>query len=392
MSTRPARPFFSTLLRLASAMFLVTLGSGVLATGCGDDTCVGVDQNGQCIAKCESSACAANHECVANACTPICARIEECPAGYACVLTTVDGKPDPGLHCYRDPHVNGTGQGVSCTTNEECDVPRGYECASGTCSQRCETHANCPNGHCEAGLCVTDSDPHGTGQYGTACPDLSGCDEAGGFACVGVAEASLNNYCAKADCATDADCGIGYWCEHGATTSQCVHRAYCHPCETNADCGGEPNQVCAKDAHGVKTCTVACDPAQTKGCPFATASTCAVTDTELGYATCSRRGPGCIGDGTACSACNQDSDCHSAVTGGEAFCGTLPQTFERACIDLGYECSSEPADNKPCPNSPSGLPMDCVDDAEAAGSPLYKHCQPPNVSGSLQGTTFGCWE
>jgi hypothetical protein len=83
------------------------------------------------------------------------------------------------------------------------------------------------------------------------------------------------------------------------TEDRCVRRSFCSPCETDADCLGVPDRICARDASGDKICTKRCDPAVVS-CPWGNASECGVFDPEVGAPTCSHSFVSCRGTGKAC--------------------------------------------------------------------------------------------
>ncbi|MCC6214391.1 MAG: hypothetical protein IT376_05955 [Polyangiaceae bacterium] len=410
--------------RALPAIFLVAIVAAH-APGCspdeGEATCTGLSTSEGCLAKCDVTKCATGHACVANDCRPTCSTQAECPAGYNCVGVYVDealvggvavrenpdGTPLTGTHCFQLPYAasGSTGQGTACDPakpeEEQCDTLRGYRCVEGTCQLPCWSHADCgAAGHCEIatagarGHCVGDDAPRGAGQYGTACPELEGCDTASGFECAGGAATDPDNYCTLATCSADTDCALGYACvaapaREGAGSiggeNRCEKRDYCRPCETQGDCAGYPGQVCARDSGGAKICTVVCDPNLENACPWGTASLCGVTDTELGVATCSHKAGACVGDGGACTPCGADGDC-----GANGLCLTLSGTLERVCVDLDHRCTTD----QECPYSPGGPLLQCASAAVGTPttSPLFERCLPPNIAPNpIYGTKFGCW-
>lgn len=312
---------------------------------------------------------------------------------------------DVGNYCVLVPGELPVGHGrfTACEASSECDVEHGFSCVEGECNYECESHADCVAvGHCDSRLidgqskryCVHDETPPQAGGLYTSCPNGDECSEPA--LCIGAGPGDLDAYC-SVDCADDDDCAAGYFCssvtrapcedacavkgqpmdprcapsaqigagktylcgEQGPQRSVCRQREFCSACESDADCLGTPNQVCAKDESGEKICTRLCDTG-VRSCPWGNAARCAVFDKELGVPTCSHRFGSCHGMGETCEPCRNDGDCPGGVCTGSQFTG------ERWCINLGTRCECAKADatgtcsDGGCPESPGGLPLLCL--------------------------------
>lgn len=347
-----------------------------------------------------------------------CAAAAECDErrGYQCIAGTCRfGRGEPCAEDAQCDQPNGyrclagscrVGQNDPCTQDAECDAPN-FSCIEGLCtSARCNSHADCASiGHCaptgekdEDGrpinLCEVDEDPHDPGQWGTRCPNLDEC--ADGFVCQGASVGDFDAYCTT-KCTSDGACPIGYYCgEHRTQTvneRRCLKKGFCADCETDADCLGIPNQICARDLSGAKTCTVLCD-LDTESCPWGNAAICDVWDEELGEPTCAHRYQKCRAGGpVSCGPCQVDDDC-----GSNGACIDSGFSGERFCVDLDASCScTSSLDGYTCvgggcPQTPGGLAMTCYGGPESASSSLYNKCVGANSSGNpLLSQQTGCW-
>lgn len=328
---------------------------------------------------------------------------------------------------------------ASCKKNSECDqsVPR--HCVDSVCRTACTLHEHCGRagactGHSQdadgalATYCEPDGFPRAAGQYGNQC--LTGptdCDLDNGFQCIRAGDGDLTSYCTRAGCDDSSQCPSGFACsqhrvgqqrppcadacgvagdpraENCIPTSEigegkafrcadggglvlhlCMKRSFCFECETDADCRGEPNQVCAKGPDGNKTCTILCVPEQ-RSCPWGAATECALFDDELGKETCGHRFGACAGSGRGCEPCTHDGDCPTG------FCARSDFSGEQFCYDADAVCECAPGEDMcvggGCPQAPSGKRMNCV----SAGNN-----QPPSACyGSELDVTsqapLGCW-
>jgi hypothetical protein len=404
--------------------------------------CLGAVVDGVCSQRrCDEAECPKDWRCLENACSAPCTSNLDCPVGTNCLraaFSEEDGSVTQGSYCA----PTAGGQGTPCSTDVECDVNRGWRCFGGTCRVTCATHRDCGNlgscsGEAEDGAgntqrwCAPDGEPRAQGQYGSACPNGDAdCDDEAGFFCVGFGPGDLDAYCTRSLCAADGDCPSGYQCAaartgrppcqdacgfEGTPTNQrcvkpeeigegrefrcgpltlvrnvCVLREFCSECETDADCRGKPNQICARDSGGQKICTVLCDP-DINSCPWGNAAVCDVWDTELGVPTCSHRFGSCKGTGKGCEPCVDENDC-----GTNGLCLSSNFTHERYCIDLDASCDACPPGEQTCPGNgcpqtPGGLNTTCYGGIPAQEA-LYRKCVGANVNEStLESPQVGCW-
>lgn len=326
----------------------------------------------------------------------------------------------------------------SCKKSSDCAQSVPHHCVNGECRTACTLHEHCGQaGACtgdgkntegeQATYCQTDDFPRAEGQYGSTClTGTSSCDNAAGFQCISAGDGDVDSYCTQAGCDDDVDCPSGMACtQHrvgsrppceavcglsgqpgaancvpkadigegkafrcgpagGLVLSLCLERSFCSPCESDADCRGRKNQVCARGADGEKTCTVLCNPNQ-GGCPWGQATECALFDTELGVPTCGHRFGACRGTGKSCEPCTHDGDCPSG------FCARSDFSGELFCYDQSAECQCGAGDaicvGGGCPTAPSGKPMNCVSAGEG---------EPPSACYGAEideagGTPLGCW-
>jgi hypothetical protein len=430
-----------------ASIFWVAFGAGVV--GACSSSCPGVEVNGQCQTRCEDSACPATFKCVNNACRPPCAASSDCSSLQKCENVETDYGAT-GHYCYGPAGTTGD----ACTTSSDCDALHGFDCITGKCTQTCVVHGDCGSlGSCTgtaktaAGAavrtCVKDAFPRGPGQYGTPCPLGSECDAKDDFVCMGngrtggvvrspdagTPTGDVDGYCTKLYSNADSDCPTGFSCDSEQTSrlpctdtcgitgkaggdcvdasdigdgkrfqcatltllsNVCVHRSFCSECATDADCLGEPGQVCAKDSSGQKICTVQCDPAG-NSCPWGSATSCQVTDTDLGYPTCSHRFGACKGTGKSCEPCVDQKDCPTG------FCNEEPFTGEQYCVDLAANCTCPATSTGTClgggcPTTPAPgvLEMTCYGGSSYMGGSIYEKCFGASDPGSMAASE-GCW-
>jgi hypothetical protein len=287
------------------------------------------------------------------------------------------------------------------------------------CRFPCATHTDCPfNYHCDANAggtspyCVPDAKPingPGPGQWGAPCSPLKGlannadCDVSQGFVCNGSSPSDATAFCTHYDCASDDDCGHGFYCgavdavpdvdtnatTTGATLRACLPRGYCAPCATDVDCGplaGEP-QSCVTGSDGATFCAPHC--ASDASCPLDSA--CSPVG---GANACLPRAGVCKGDGHLCAPCRSDADC---VAG---FCARADFSDERFCTEHSAVPCAAAADGTvttlKCPAARGTTVVSCTVATDAGVPPAI----PPNEcvgevpDGIDQGTTlyvFGCW-
>ncbi len=353
----------------------------------------------------------------------------------AAVFGCSTSDPSPPDGCAGAGCATTPGRFSACKLDRECDEAHGFSCVDGECNYECLSHADCVEvGHCETrdvdgqrrNFCVHDESRPEPGKLYTRCPLGTECADAS--LCLGAGVGDLDAYC-SIDCESNDDCAVGYYCgsivrppcetacdrrgqpteprcvpldqigddlpfhctESGVERRVCRQREFCSPCETNGDCLAQPNQVCARDAGGEKICTRLCDPG-TRSCPWGNAAECATFDAELGEPTCSHRFGSCHGEGKTCEPCRSNADCPRGVCLDSQFTG------ERWCVNFETQCECKPpvpasgiCSNGGCPDSPSGLPLQCIGDPD---SPLVNICYAANSAtdtplGSSPQT--GCW-
>lgn len=383
------------------------------------------------------------YHCHEGECRPQCTSHGDCSKhGGFC-------KADPtgALGCIKDSGKP-PGQGGACQTSKQCDAAGGYKCVDGECRlYGCRTHEDCAAvGLCKPGkldtgekttACFKDT-VHPKGQYGTRCTEgTSGeCDTAKGFVCIGAGPGDVDAYCTGTGCSADSNCPTGFFCSTVRTgrppceatctgvdpeptdancvkpadigagkeyscgpisllRNLCLKREYCNDCETDADCLGIAGQICAKDTKGNKKCTVICDPEVSGACPWGTASSCAVTDTDVGVPTCSHRFGACEAAGKSCEPCIDDADCPGGLCLGSDF------TQERYCLDLSVscDCTGLPLTQGTycigggCPKTPGGLNMRCFGGNQVpATSLLLNKCYGAQIQQQFGGSPqTACW-
>jgi hypothetical protein len=309
---------------------------------------------------------------------------------------------------------------AKCLPGNQC-VATAAERASGAsqCRFPCAAHTDCPfDYHCDANAggtspyCVADATPIDgprAGQWGASCSPLGGlaknpdCDVAQGFVCNGSSPTDGAAFCTRYGCASDADCGHGFYCGRvnqvpsvesdatttGATIAACLPRGYCAPCASDVDCGpatGQP-QSCVAGTDGVTFCAPHC----------ATDASCHLdaTCTSLGgFDACLPRAGVCKGDGSLCAPCRSDADCTNGV------CARADFSDERFCTaKSGVPCktASDGSLVAQCPKAPKGPPLTSCTIATDAGLPPAippDQCVGEVADGTDDGTTlyvFGCW-
>jgi hypothetical protein len=389
---------------------------------------------------CDDATCPPDWRCVADACRPPCTTHADCAAGKNCLHALLpDGTEGNFCGTPAFAQDGSIGQNSPCAGDGDCDVGRGWVCRGGSCRLPCTLHADCGElGACTGAgkddtgqplaWCEPDDKPKGPGQYGSSCTGgAQECDTAAGFTCFGAGPGDADAYCTKALCSDDSECAPGYECAKTITDRSpcddacgfqgepraancvpvsdiaddkefscgplslvrrlCLKREFCSTCETNADCLALPNQVCAKDMNGNKSCTEPCDP-NVNACPWGNAATCGVWDQELGYATCAHRFGSCAGTGLGCEPCMDQNDCKA-----NGSCVTNRFSGERFCVDLDPSCTGcqRPGlcSGGGCPDTPGGLTGICV---EQPGTPLQHKCYGANsLTNVLNSQQLGCW-
>ncbi len=347
--------------------------------------------------------------------------------------SSVDDPVDAGASPFVPP------ESKRCETNAECADPNTQtNCIAGRCVVTCLLHEHCGEiGSCtgsavdadgaNVAYCEIDEFPRGPGQYEWTCINGNeNCDAEEGFRCLSRGEGDLSSYCAQLGCEDDDSCPAGYYCRHDLFSNRppceaacgragdpdhpdcvpldsigegrpfrcndtrlelrsCQRREFCNSCESDADCRGLANQVCADQGDGSKICTTLCDP-DASGCPWGSASVCAVHDAELGVPTCAHQYGACSGQGAGCDPCVDDRDCPNG------FCSGSTYTGEQFCVDMSAECAC-PAGSAfclggGCPLTAAGEEMNCVPgSAGEAPSICFGSTSDPNNPSSQ----LACW-
>jgi hypothetical protein len=426
---------------LRRLLLAVSLPFFAYFAACASD-CPGVVVDGVCQDRCHDDACAPGWKCIDNACRAPCSSTASCPATQSCDAWETD-YGSKGKFCT-GPSAPATGrQGAACTKSTDCATEYGYRCVSKACTLTCDVESQCGAvGSCTGAakdaegkavtVCEKDAFPRGGGQYGTPCPNGDECDDAHDFVCVGAGPGDIDAYCTRRYCEGDTDCPNGSFCASvgaargevpcgsdcglgGTNASGCVpseqigpgkhfacgglslvvnvckHRAFCSECQTDADCRGEPNQICASDGSGGKICTVVCDP-NVNSCPWGSAASCALWDTALGKPTCAHRFGSCRGTGKGCEPCVEQSDCPNG------FCTEAQFTGERYCVDLGDSCSCPDGTQSTCKGggcpttpAPGSLTMTCYGGSAFESSALHGKCLGATVEVGTRAAKEGCW-
>jgi hypothetical protein len=192
----------------------------------------------------------------------------------------------------------------------------------------------------------------------------------------------------------DEEIGPGLPYECGVVTLErnvCLLRSFCNACESDTDCLGLPNQICARDPSGAKICTVQCDP-QVNSCPWGSAAVCGVWDTELGVATCSHRFGQCTGQGLSCEPCVDQADCPLG------YCEQSSFTGERYCVDFSASCTCPEGTavsciDGGCPMTPAPAlrPMTCYGGAYFADTSIFQKCIGSATDRAEEGEPESCW-
>ncbi|HEX3596530.1 MAG TPA: hypothetical protein VHU80_15575 [Polyangiaceae bacterium] len=424
---------------------LTTFASVAGFAGCGS-TCDGIKIDGECQTECKDSLCAKNAKCFQNSCRLACSTTDDCPEGETCHSAVTD-HGTKGKFCVGTPKAVAGTTGAPCKASADCMTAYGFRCIGKACALTCELHAQCGKaGSCTGTAkdtdgdtvhtCETDSFLHGPGQYGASCPNIAGsdggvsagCDAANEFVCVGRGPGDVDAYCTQRYCGTDDDCPSGFFCatdrvdqppcedvcnlggvkdpsciassdigdgKHYAcgaatlTVNTCRHREFCSSCNTDADCLGSPDQLCAADQSGEKICTILCD-ANLNSCPWGSAAVCGKWDKERNVDTCAHRFASCHGMGQGCEPCRDEKDCPGGICKQATFSG------ERYCVDFSTQCScssdtTQACTGGGCPMSPSGEPQTCLGGSAYKTSPTYDICFGANTDPGQSASREGCW-
>jgi hypothetical protein len=219
-----------------------------------------------------------------------------CQSDHDCSAAP-DGQPQ---HCVPDSAggsfcSNACGKDANCPLDAQCKAPWAV-CAPRTCANDGDCQKYAPKEACFGGTCQLPCNRD------TDCPPSNGlpqhCDSGSGA-------------CVPQSCNNDDDCppaaGTFQHCNVGTCTPECGTDSDCNP-----DVG---DQTCAQP---LKVCTP--------------------------------RAGVCVGDGSFCSPCRADADCHNG------YCLAAAYSTERFCsqnMKLGTSCLSTGPPSGSCPMRPS---------------------------------------
>lgn len=172
----------------------------------------------------DDTECPAGQACEAGVCAerPECAHPDDCAPGFSCAAGRCQCGSDAACAANQVCRQGRCEDRARCTGDLDCPAGQHCEVTQGACLPACTTAANC----------APDVDPQVANllfvcQGGTCmrrCVNDASCGGPG-LLC----EAGL---CARADCATLADCPAGQYCT-SATAGRC--REY-RPCQSRAEC------------------------------------------------------------------------------------------------------------------------------------------------------------
>jgi len=172
----------------------------------------------------DDTGCSAGQACSAGACVerPQCAETADCAEGFTCSAGRCLCDSSAACASNQVCRQGRCEDSARCTGDPDCPSGQRCEVTQGTCLPACATAASCAPGVdpqvanvlfvCQGGACVR------------RCVNDASCGGQGV-----ICEAGL---CARADCATLADCPSGQYCT-SATAGRCLeYRA----CQSNGDC------------------------------------------------------------------------------------------------------------------------------------------------------------
>lgn len=371
--------------RVLLAGVLTWLGvAAMVAPGCTTteqgDQCVGgvLDGDGDCVAKCDVSLCAADNVCVGNACRLQCDSHTDCFAQTQACAARESDDGETVFVCVetgQQPVVDGSGfafggwgQGCQLNVVDQCTAtacPNGLPCDPAACGGNpaacvldeaaCGENTNCNIGKC---------DGTGTRCVVTTCP----AEQCTKFQCLTDGEGDPDAYCTHYDCTSDDHCAAGYEC--GLTRDP---RPLCDQ-PSAGNIGGTP--FCG--ATGGETCVASTD-LTANGAALSVGELC------LQRGTCLKRTKG--------SPCTSHMDC-SLVLGGAHLCAPTPSGDESVCGSICLDDSSCTPDEQCLPTGQStcartpAIPCTAGTDCPREGDT----CEPRSVcmprSGSWQAGGF----
>jgi len=359
-------------------------------------------------AACDDTKCGELNKCLTGSgetkCRRPCAANTDCPAGATCVTATATSDT-----------TGCTKVAVTDATPDFCAplAPKGgVKLAPYTCGDAAPK--GCVAGPFVGQWCCDDLPAEtyvqpfcvknlkefkeGPKQWGASCLATGGlennpdCDTAQGFYCYGTSPADGASYCTRYGCTSDRECAPGMYCgtinvapnvttakpTRGETTTACIKRDYCAPCNADFDCPS--SQFCVLDANGAGICTTPCKT--TENCP----KDAKCVDAGIASKVCYPRAGVCAGDGSLCSPCRSDADC-----GEDGACVQGQYTTERSCAKkstIPCKTGSTPGTDFQCPTSGKpGATIRCRGDAFEQVPENYCH----GLYGFGESADVGCW-
>ena len=320
--------------------------------GCAGGGCVGNPCIGVTCASPPSSVCAdathltqhdATGTCTGGACSYPSHAVY---CQYGCTGGVCNGDPCTGVacqtpsasYCQDATHLTvydapGTCSGGSCSYPNSHLVFCGFGCVNGQCAGDPCAGVSCstpPASYCTDASTLRVASAPGTCSGGTC------TFTAANVAC---AHGCANGACQN--CATQADCGPGSWCNAGT----------CVGCSTDQHCGTACTDCSAssKVCQGAATCVQCTLDSQCGPSSWCNAGTCAACDTSL------HCGASCGGCGASTPACVA-----GACSCNETSCGTSAQCTGGACVtcntvaQCGPTCSACAGSTPVCGGTAAG--------------------------------------
>ncbi|MBM4356491.1 MAG: hypothetical protein FJ096_00115 [Deltaproteobacteria bacterium] len=357
------------------------LGSALLpSTGCqnavstedeGGPKCEGgyLTDAGKCVPKCDPSKCLDGNVCVENQCRLECTTHAECfPGAQRC--TAVEGDAGTLVQvCLDSGHqipATGIAQGKACPFGDaDCATkvcPDGLECDPMACNGKPETCvkdevACAGKDACNIGKC--------SGDDARCTVTTCAASECRALTCNSAGEGDATAYCTQTDCASDEQCGAGFYCgfvraPHDVCGETCSGGKCSdgRSCSKDSDCQKGNNTFCGKTTEGC------IDPkAKPAGTTFEEGPLCMMRKTCLRRdecAPCSNNLDCSVGSGDLCinvggtadkpvmtcqHLCVDDSNCRNdqaCVPSGGSTCAATPNVFcgtAKDCPTEGDTCA-----------------------------------------------------
>lgn len=373
------------------------------------------------ITECDPAKCAPGNSCVAMdgdlKCRKSCASNVDaaggCPANYFCAATNI-----PSVIPAACTKVGVSESKALCRTFSASSGTRltAFQCGS-TPPTGCLKADEAGNYCCNEASGEALSQPvcmkmfgevasTGPKQWGAHCDPRKGfddntdCDFAQGFFCHAENPTDAAAYCTRYDCIADRGCAGGFACmtintAPNATTakrefhqvrSACIRRDYCAPCRADVDClpfEGRP-QHCVLDDNSAGFCAPECG--DSKNCnPEAKC-----VDMGIGVNVCYPRAGTCVGDGSLCSPCRNDSQC-----GEDGLCIRGDYTTERFCAKKSAGTCTETSNQCPASSKPDAEIHCSVPDPKKPNADVDNLCYGLYNLGAPQDgqqpKDIGCW-